>query len=84
MPPPRRAARRSVSSLHAGLDADHPGRPEELEGVVGVVDRGHELGECRAPKYGVVGEVEVHHIERDVLHEEVVPSAEPDGKLDLP
>ena len=51
---------------------------------LGVVDHGHELGERQAPKYGVVGEVEVRHIERDVHRAEVVPSAERDGQLDLP
>ena len=51
---------------------------------LGVVDHGHELGERRAPKCGVVGEVEVRHIERDVHRAEVVSPAERDGQLDLP
>ena len=71
-------------ALHVGLDGDDPGQTGELEGVVGVEDCCHELGKRWAPKYGVVGEVDVCHIERDVLRAEVVSPAERDRQLDLP
>jgi hypothetical protein len=44
----------------------------------------HELGERRAPEDGVVGEVEVRHVEDNVLRAEVVLFPERDRQLDLP
>ena len=61
-----------VGLLEAALDDDDPLWARHLELEVGVVGDGHELGEARSTKEGIVDTGEVNNLEGEWLLVEVV------------
>jgi hypothetical protein len=73
-----------VGLLKVALNSDYPLRAGHLELEVGVVGDGHELGEARLTKEGVVDTREVDNLKGKWLLADVVRLAEGDVEPDAP